>query len=100
MARHVFDSAIIRKNVDCLADIRRVVGDPNFTPTRYQDIVNQILVTCYLGTKNSSKDTLSRADRLAHGINARHFAVTIDEAYDAVVKIYTQAQGEAPKYLS
>jgi NAD+ synthase (glutamine-hydrolysing) len=27
MARHVFESAIIRKNASCLADLRRVVGD-------------------------------------------------------------------------
>jgi NAD+ synthase (glutamine-hydrolysing) len=32
MARHVFESAIIGKNASCLADLRRVVGNQNFTP--------------------------------------------------------------------
>jgi NAD+ synthase (glutamine-hydrolysing) len=65
------------------------VGDSSFSPKTYQEIINEIFVTCYLGTKNSSKDTLDRAQRLAKGIGARHFNVTIDEAYDAIVKIYS-----------
>jgi NAD+ synthase (glutamine-hydrolysing) len=86
MARLVFESS--KTNPDCLSDIRRIVGDPTFKPQRYQDIVNQIFVTCYLGTKNSSADTLSRARRLAEGIGARHYNVTIDEAYDSIVRIF------------
>ena len=90
MARIVFDG-ISKGNSEVLEDLRRIVGDPAFKPHSYKDIVNQLLVTCYLGTKNSSHDTLDRAKRLATGINTRHFNVTIDEAYDAVVKIYEQA---------
>jgi NAD+ synthase (glutamine-hydrolysing) len=40
-------------NTDALNDIRRIVRDPNFTPTKYQDIVSRILVTSYLSTVNS-----------------------------------------------
>ena len=81
MARLVFQKAIVEGDSECLADLRRVVRKPDFLPKKYQDIVNEIFVTCYLGTKNSSKDTLMRADRVANGIGAHHFAVTIDDAY-------------------
>lgn len=40
MARMVFISAIEDKNEETLAELRKVVGDPEFTPTKYQDIVN------------------------------------------------------------
>lgn len=75
-----------------------MVHDPNFTPTKYQDIVNQLFVTCYLGTKNSSKDTLNRARRVAEGIGSKHYAVTIDEAYEEIIKIMKQATGKTPKF--
>ena len=59
-----------------------MVRDPNFTPQSFEEITGKLFVTCYLGTKNSSIDTKSRADRVAKGIGAQHFAVTIDDAYD------------------
>ena len=82
MARLVFRKAIDEGDAHTLADLRRIVRDESFTPKSYNDIVNQLFVTCYLGTKNSSADTLDRADRVAKGINSHHFAVTIDEALD------------------
>ena len=76
--------------------MRRVVKDPDFSPTCFQDIVGRIFVTSYLGTKNSSKDTLERADKLAEGIGSYHLAVTIDDAYDEIVKILEKATGKKP----
>lgn len=69
-------------------------------PSSYQDIVRQLFVTCYLGTKNSSKDTLDRARRVAEGIGSHHFAVTIDEAYESIIKIMQQATGKTPKFVT
>jgi len=43
------------------------------------------LVTSYLGTVNSSDETLSRAERLAEKIGAYHFKIEIDEAYKSIV---------------
>lgn len=40
MARLVFNAAVLRKNLDCLADLRRIVGDKDFMPKTYQEIVN------------------------------------------------------------
>lgn len=100
MARLVFKKAIEEGDAHTLADLRRIVRDESFTPKSYNDIVNQLFVTCYLGTKNSSADTLDRADRVAKGINSYHFAVTIDEAYEQLIKIMEQATGKRPKFTS
>jgi NAD+ synthase (glutamine-hydrolysing) len=72
MAKHVFLS-ILNGNGEALSTLRRIVKIKDFTPTKYQDIVNQVFVTSYLGTKNSSKETLDRANRIAEGIGAHHF---------------------------
>jgi len=45
-------------------------------------------VTSYLSTKNSSKDTLNRAETLAKSIGALHFNIGIDEAYEGIVKVF------------
>ena len=57
-------------NQKTLDQLRKVVNDEKFEPKSYQDIVGQLLVTAYLGTVNSSSDTLSRANRVAQGIGA------------------------------
>lgn len=100
MARLVYERAILQRDAECLSDLRRITRKPDFQPTCFQDIVKELFVTCYLGTKNSSKDTLSRADRVATGIGAQHFAVTIDDAYNAILKIMTQATGKVPQFTS
>jgi NAD+ synthase (glutamine-hydrolysing) len=58
MSKMVFDSIKEDRNEETLADIRKIVKDESFMPSRYQDIVNRIFVTSYLSTKNSSKETL------------------------------------------
>ena len=64
----------------------------------YRDIVNRIFVTSYLSTKNSSKETLQRAETLAKDINALHFNIGIDEAYEGIVKVFKNATGFTPKF--
>lgn len=60
MARIIVTS-IQNCDTKTLNDLRAVVKDDNFMPKNYQDIVGKLLVTSYLGTKNSSSDTLKRA---------------------------------------
>jgi len=60
--------------------------------------VGRIFVSSYLGTKNSSVETKSRADRIASEIGSHHLAVTIDDAYDEIVKILTKSTGKTPNY--
>ena len=52
MAIFIFDS-IQAGNKDTLDAIRKVIRNDSFMPTKYQDIVGEIFVTAYLGTKNS-----------------------------------------------
>ena len=79
MARLVFNQAIIKQDNECLADLRSIVKEKDFIPTKFQDIVNKILVTGYLGTVNSSSETKNRAKKLADSISSYHLDVTIDE---------------------
>lgn len=81
-----------------MASLRRIVGEPEFTPVAYQDIVSRLLVTAYLGTKNSSSDTLSRAQRLAKSIGSLHYDLNIDTAYDSIFGIFAQATGKSPQF--
>lgn len=54
MARIVYRKAIVDGDVECMADLRRIVCKPDFTPRNYKEIVNELFVTSYLGTENSS----------------------------------------------
>ena len=75
-------------NQETLATLRKIVRNENFMPEKFQDIVSQMFVTSYLGTKNSSKETLNRANRIAKDIGATHFEVGIDEACDSIIGIF------------
>lgn len=65
-------------------------------PSKYQDIVNQVLVTSYLSTQNSSQQTLDRANKLAEGIGALHYNIGIDEVYDSIVSVFQKATNKKP----
>ena len=98
MARLVLTS-IERGETSTLQDLRRVTGDPEFTPTNSQDIVHRLLHTCYMGTVNSSDETQSRARRLAEIIGAYHSNVTIDDAVTAFEDIAGRAlSGFKPRF--
>ena len=56
MAIFVYDS-IKAGNQETLATIRKIVQNDTFMSTKYQDIVAEVFVTAYLGTKNSGKET-------------------------------------------
>lgn len=51
-----------------LSDVRRILGDGEYTPSNPNELCNRILVTCYMGTENSSKETKKRAASLAAAI--------------------------------
>ncbi|KAI1880261.1 hypothetical protein JX265_001882 [Neoarthrinium moseri] len=97
MARLVLES-INAGEKTTLDDLRRVTGEPEFTPKTPQEILGRLLHTCYMGTKNSSTDTRSRAQRLAQKIGAYHSDTNIDETVDAMESIVDQALNFKPKY--
>ena len=78
-------------NQETLETVRRIIGKKDFNPSKFQDIVNELLVTAYLGTKNSSTDTQDRAKRVAEGLGSYHFDMNIDDIYDSMVKVFNAA---------
>lgn len=81
-----------------LSDVRRLIGIPEYTPTTANDLCNQILVTCYMGTENSSQETKQRAASLAAVIGSYHLHVTIDKAVSAITEIFSCLTGLFPKF--
>ena len=81
-----------------LADVRKVVGDPGYTPGDPKELCNRIFVTCYMGSENSSEDTKRRADKLARQIGSYHMNVAIDNMVKAVIAVFSTATGHIPKF--
>lgn len=81
-----------------LNELRRVIGDDKFTPTKLQDIVGRLFVTCYMGNKNSKTSSMSRASRVASSIGSKHYDLKIDEAFDSIVGSFEKTTGLTPKY--
>jgi hypothetical protein len=46
------------------------------------------LVTSYLSTKKSGKETLGHVETVAKDIGSLHYNIEIDEAYDSIVNIF------------
>ncbi|XP_074025874.1 NAD synthetase [Leptinotarsa decemlineata] len=83
-----------------LSDLRRIVGDPEYIPKSPQELCNRFLVTCYMASENSSKETRTRADHLANSIGSFHMSIMIDKAVSACVDIFSQITGMLPKFAA
>jgi hypothetical protein len=59
----------------------------------------QILHTIYMGTSNSSTNTLDRAKRLAGSIRSYHNSIEIDNIVSAVLNVFTTLAGRTPRYV-
>lgn len=82
-----------------LRDLRRVTGEPDFIPSKPEEIVGRLFHTCYMGTVNSGEDTRSRAKRLSERLGGYHSDIKIDEAVIAHENIIAQTlDGFRPKY--
>ncbi|XP_071496482.1 glutamine-dependent NAD(+) synthetase-like [Diadema antillarum] len=81
-----------------LADVRKLVRDTEYIPTEPRELCSRLLVTCYMGTVNSSEDTLKRAEDLADQIGSHHLSVKVDEAVKAAVNIFEEATGKHPQF--
>lgn len=99
MCRLVCD-AVQQGDEQVLKDVRRILGDPEYVPLQPKDLCNQLLVTCYMGSENSSKETRHRANALSDQIGSYHLSILIDTAVTAVLNIFTTCTGLAPKFRS
>lgn len=83
-----------------LSDVRRITADAEYTPKSAQELCNRILVTCYMGTENSSKETKTRAAALAAAIGSYHLHIIIDKAVSACLEIFSTITGLFPKFAA
>lgn len=82
-----------------LDDLRRVTSEPDFMPTKPEEIVGRLFHTCYMGTVNSGDETRTRAKRLSERLGGYHSDIKIDEAVTAHENIIAQTlDGFRPKY--
>lgn len=81
-----------------LKDVRQILVDAEYTPTDAKDLCNRLLVTCYMGSENSSKETRQRANALSDQIGSYHLTIAIDAAVTAVLTIFTGITGMSPKF--
>ncbi|XP_075529791.1 NAD synthetase [Dermacentor variabilis] len=91
-------AAVKNGDPDVLRDARRIVGDPEYVPREPRELCNRVLVTCYMGTENSSRETRALSKDLANQIGSYHMTVAIDAAVTAVVAIFSTLTGRIPKF--
>ena len=85
-------------NLTVLEKIRQVANNPELSPNSPQDIMKEIMVTCYMGTKNSSETTKVRAAKLAEEMGTLHYEVNIDSMFDATISTLKQVHSTSPAF--
>lgn len=90
--------AINEKNIQVLKDVRRLTHSDDYVPQSPQDLAGKLFYTCYMGSKNSSVETRTRAKNLAAEIGANHIDLDIDKGTDAIVSIFSVATGKMPVF--
>jgi NAD+ synthase (glutamine-hydrolysing) len=85
---HLVVKEVVEGNEMVLADLRRITGEPDFTPTLPSEVANRIMHTCYMGTSNSGKATQRRAETLASQIGVYHSYANIDRVVSALVAVF------------
>ncbi|XP_022208791.2 LOW QUALITY PROTEIN: glutamine-dependent NAD(+) synthetase [Drosophila obscura] len=81
-----------------LHDIRKILADTDYTPDNAATLCNRLLVTCYMGSVNSSKETRRRAAQLANQLGSYHIEISIDLAVNALLGIFNAVTGLTPRF--
>ncbi|KAL7732308.1 hypothetical protein ACLKA6_018532 [Drosophila palustris] len=97
MCRQVVD-AVQHGDAQVLYDIRKILADSDYTPDNAASLCNRLLVTCYMGSVNSSKETRSRAAQLANQLGSYHIEISIDLAVNALLGIFNMVTGLTPVF--
>ncbi|EEB07530.1 glutamine-dependent NAD synthetase [Schizosaccharomyces japonicus yFS275] len=91
----------VKNNDDhVLSDVRRLVKDEKYTPKDPKDLANHLFYTTFMGTEHSSKETRSRAKRLADIIGSYHVDMSIDTVVNSVVKLFILVTNRTPRFRS
>lgn len=97
MCRQVV-SAIQHGNSQVLQDVRKLLADQTYVPESAAALCNRFLVTCYMGSENSSVETRQRAAMLAQQVGSYHLEINIDGAVRAILSIFTLVTGLTPAF--
>jgi NAD+ synthase (glutamine-hydrolysing) len=86
-------------NQQVIADVKRIAKYTDTIPKTPQELCNQIFHTIYMGmSKQSSKETRSRARELADAIGSHHVNLDIDEVYNAQRNLVINSLNFEPKF--
>ncbi|MDE0298822.1 MAG: NAD(+) synthase [Candidatus Poribacteria bacterium] len=87
-------------NQQVIQDVRRLTGmeETDYVPLDARELANHLLYTCYMGTKNSSKATRSRAKSLTDQIGSFHLDANIDTIVAAMYELFVRLTGKAPRF--
>ncbi|EPY50013.1 glutamine-dependent NAD synthetase [Schizosaccharomyces cryophilus OY26] len=96
----IVTSAIKDNDQTVLADVRRIVGDPNYSSTCPKELASHIFYTSFMGSENSSKETRGRAKELASRIGSYHVDMSIDTMTRAIVSLFAMVTGKTPQFRS
>lgn len=91
-------NAVQSGDAQVLHDIRKILADSDYTPDNPAALCNRILVTCFMGSVNSSKETRRRASMLANQLGSYHIEISIDSAVNALLGIFNAVTGLTPRF--
>lgn len=91
-------SAVQSGDAQVLHDIRKILADADYTPDNPAALCNRILVTCFMGSVNSSKEIRRRASMLANQLGSYHIEISIDSAVNALLGIFNAVTGLTPRF--
>ncbi|XP_062140417.1 glutamine-dependent NAD(+) synthetase [Drosophila sulfurigaster albostrigata] len=90
--------AVQQGDAQVLYDIRKILADSDYTPDNAAALCNRLLVTCFMGSVNSSKETRRRAAQLANQLGSYHIEISIDLAVNALLGIFNVVTGLTPVF--
>ncbi|GME95807.1 unnamed protein product [Ambrosiozyma monospora] len=86
-------------NAQVIKDAQLVANMPEgWIPSTPQELSGKIFHTCYMGTKNSSSETRSRAKLLAEKIGSYHVDLNMDTVVNSLVSLFEVTTGKKPVY--
>lgn len=84
-------------NQQVISDVQMLTKqDESWIPKTAQDVAEKLFYTSYMGTKNSSNETRSRAKELSEKIGSYHVDLNMDSLVAAVVSLFEVATGRKP----
>lgn len=95
MCRLVVEN-VQKGNQEVLKDLQSLTKDPEFVPKTPQEVAGRLFYTSFMGTVNSSKETRSRAKKLASRIKSFHVDLNIDSVVSSLVSLFEVATGKKP----